>query len=160
MGHFLVAAIQGLAAWIAFAILGISSAPLLGVATAFFAMVPSFGAFVVWLPIAIYLAIMHHWIQAGILVAVGTLVISTLDNILYPVLVGTQLRLHTAPIFISIVGGIWLFGISGLILGPIVFALAQSLLDIWRERLTAPLQLQAMELTGHGRHLGHEAGFR
>jgi predicted PurR-regulated permease PerM len=62
MGHFLVAAIQGLAAGIAFASLGISSASLLGVATVFFAMVPSFGAFVVWVPIAIYLAIMHHWI--------------------------------------------------------------------------------------------------
>jgi hypothetical protein len=125
---------EGLAAWIAFASLGISSASLLGVATVFFAMVPSFGAFVVWVPIVIYLAILHHWVQAGILMAVGTLVISTLDNILYPVLVGAQLRIHTAPIFISIVGGVWLFGISGLILGPIVFALAQSLLDIWRER--------------------------
>ncbi|HEU5408650.1 MAG TPA: AI-2E family transporter, partial [Nitrospira sp.] len=131
--------------------LGISSAPFLGIVTMVFAMVPSFGAFVVWVPIAIYLAIMHHWIQAGILLAVGTLVISTLDNILYPVLVGTQLRLHTAPIFISIVGGIWLFGIGGLILGPIIFALTQVLLDIWRERLTAPLQLHAMETTEHGK---------
>jgi len=50
MGHFLVAAIQGLAAWVAFASLGVSSAPFLGVATIFFAMVPSFGAFVVWVP--------------------------------------------------------------------------------------------------------------
>ena len=150
MGHFLVAAIQGLAAGIAFASLGISSASLLGVATVFFAMVPSFGAFVVWVPIAIYLAIMHHWIQAGILMAVGTLVISTLDNVLYPVLVGAQLRLHTVPIFLSIVGGISLFGISGLILGPIVFALTQSLLDIWRERLTSPPQLQAMAMTERG----------
>ena len=154
MGHFLVAAIQGVAAWIAFASLGISSASLLGVATVFFAMVPSFGAFVVWVPVAIYLAIMHHWIQAGILVGVGTLVISTLDNILYPVLVGTQLRLHTAPIFISIVGGIWLFGISGLILGPIVFALTQVLLDIWRERLTASLRLQAVAMTERGTLVG------
>jgi predicted PurR-regulated permease PerM len=150
MGHFLVAAIQGLAAGIAFASLGISSASLLGVATVFFAMVPSFGAFVVWVPIAIYLAIMHHWIQAGILMAVGTFVISTLDNVLNPVLVGAQLRLHTVPIFLSIVGGISLFGISGLILGPIVFALTQSLLDIWRERLTSPLQLQAMAMTERG----------
>ena len=157
MGHFLVAAIQGLAAGVAFASLGISSASLLGVVTVFFAMVPSFGAFVVWVPVAIYLVIVHHWIQATVLVAVGTLVISTLDNILYPVLVGTRLRLHTAPIFISIVGGIWLFGISGLILGPIVFALTQVLLDIWRERLTAPLKLQAMEMTEHG---GNKAGFR
>ena len=160
MGHFLVAAIQGLAAGVAFASLGISSASLLGVVTVFFAMVPSFGAFVVWVPVAIYLVIVHHWIQATVLVAVGTLVISTLDNILYPVLVGTQLRLHTAPIFISIVGGIWLFGISGLILGPIVFALTQVLLDIWGERLTAPPKLRAMEMTEHGKERVNNDGFR
>jgi len=68
-------------------------------------MVPSFGAFVAWVPIAIYLAAMHHWIQAGILMAVGTLVICMLDNILYPVLVGTQLWLHTARILFLLWAG-------------------------------------------------------
>ncbi len=135
LGHILVALIQGLAAGITFASLGVSGASLLGVATVIFAMLPSFGAFIVWVPIAIYLAIMHHWVQAGLLMAVGTLVISTLDNILYPVLVGTQLRLHAAPVFLSILGGILLFGITGLVLGPIVLAIAQSLLSLWRERL-------------------------
>ena len=105
-------------------------------------------------------SIFEDELQATVLVAVGTLVISTLDNILYPVLVGTQLRLHTAPIFISIVGGIWLFGISGLILGPIVFALNQVLLDIWGERLTAPPKLRAMEMTEHGKERVNNDGFR
>ena len=82
-------------------------------------MVPSFGAFVVWLPVAMYLAATHHWVQAAILVAVGSVIISTLDNFLYPVLIGTQLRLHTVQVFLSILGGIWLFGVSGMVLGPI-----------------------------------------
>jgi predicted PurR-regulated permease PerM len=100
-----------------------------------FAIVPSFGAFVVWLPVAVYLAATHHWIQAAILAAVGSLIISTLDNFIYPVLVGTRLRLHTVAIFLSVLGGIWLFGVTGLILGPIVFTLAESLLTIWRRRI-------------------------
>lgn len=135
LGHFFVAGIQGLVAGIVFASLGVPEATLLGIGTVLFAMVPSFGAFVVWVPIAIYLAVMHHWVQAVILLAVGSLVISTLDNLLYPVLVGKQLRLHTAPVLLSILGGIWLFGISGLVLGPVVFTLAGSLLNIWQHRI-------------------------
>ena len=137
LGRFVVACIQGVVAGITFASLGISGATPLGIVTAAFALVPSFGAFVVWLPVAIYLTATHHWIRAAILVAVGSMIISTLDNFLYPVLVGSRLRLHTVPIFLSILGGIWLFGVSGLVLGPIVLSLTESLLLIWR-RKTAP----------------------
>jgi predicted PurR-regulated permease PerM len=136
LGRCVIAGTQGLVAGVTFASLGISGASLLGIVTALFAMVPSFGAFVVWLPVAIYLAATHHWVRAAILVAVGSLIISTLDNFLYPVLVGSRLRLHTVPIFLSILGGIWLFGISGLVLGPIVFTLTQSLLLIWHQKIT------------------------
>jgi predicted PurR-regulated permease PerM len=139
LGRFVVAAGQGLVAGIAFASLGVSGAIMLGALTALFAMVPSFGAFVVWLPVAIYLVAAHHWIQAIILVGIGSLIISTLDNFLYPALVGAQLRLHTVPIFLSILGGIWLFGVSGLVLGPILFSLTESLLLIWKRRLAATI---------------------
>jgi predicted PurR-regulated permease PerM len=133
-GRFLTAGVQGLVAWIAFAGLGIRGALLLGAATAMFAIVPSFGAFIVWLPVAIFLAAIHHWIKAAILTTIGLLIISSLDNFLYPVLVGNRLHMHTIPIFISILGGIWLFGLPGIVLGPIVFAIAESLLLIWRRR--------------------------
>jgi len=135
LGHCVVAAIQGLVAGITFGILGVPGASLLGIATVLFAMRPSFGGFVVWLPVAIYLAATHHWIQATIVVGAGSLSISTLDNFLYSILVGTQLRLHTVPIFLSILGGIWFFGVSGLILGPIAFTLAESFLELWRRRV-------------------------
>ncbi|TCK72782.1 AI-2E family transporter [Acidipila rosea] len=134
-GRFLVAGAQGLVAGIAFASLGIGGAALLGFITALFAMIPSFGAFLVWLPVALYLAAIHHWLQAIIMAVVGSLIISTLDNFLYPVLVGTRLRIHTVPVFLSILGGIWLFGIAGLILGPIIFTVAESFLVIWRRRM-------------------------
>ena len=143
LGRFFVAALQGLVAGITFAALGISGAPLLGIATACFAIVPSFGAFVIWLPIAIYLAATHQWIHAAILAAVGSLIISTLDNFIYPILVGTRVPLHTAAIFLSVLGGIWLFGISGLILGPIVFTVAKSLLTIWHRRVN-PVPVESL----------------
>ncbi len=135
LGHFVVAAIQGLAAGVMFASLGIRDAAILGVITAIVAIVPYFGAYVVWVPVAIYFAMTGHWIRMTILIAVGSLVISTLDNVLYPVLVGAKLRQHTASIFLSLLGGVWLFGISGLVLGPVIFSAAESLLEIWNHRL-------------------------
>ncbi len=134
LGRFVVAAVQGFVAGITYFLLGVGGALLLGVATMITALVPAVGAVVIWLPIVIYLAIMHHWVQAFILLGVGSLVISTLDNILYPILVGSHLRLHTVPIFIAMLGGVWYFGVSGLILGPVVFTIAGVLLQIWRER--------------------------
>ncbi|MDE3187339.1 MAG: AI-2E family transporter [Acidobacteriota bacterium] len=136
LGRFAVAGLQGLLSGIAYAALGVGAATLLGVATMLFALVPAVGAFVVWLPVVIYLALIHHWIQAMILLAAGTLVISLLDNVLYPILVGTQLRLHTVPIFLAMLGGVVYFGVSGLILGPIAFSAAESLMLIWRKRTT------------------------
>jgi predicted PurR-regulated permease PerM len=135
LGRFVVAATQGLVAGVIFAALGIRDAAILGVMTVIVAIVPSFGAYVVWAPVAIYFAMTGHWIRMAILIAVGSLIISTLDNFLYPMLVGAQLRQHTVSIFLSLLGGIWLFGISGLILGPVIFSAAQSLLAIWKERL-------------------------
>lgn len=135
LGHFVVAAIQGLVAGVIFAALGIRDAAILGVITAIVAIVPYFGAYVVWAPVAIYFAMNGHWIKMAILIAVGSLIISTLDNFLYPMLVGAQLRQHTVSIFLSLLGGIWLFGISGLVLGPVIFSAAESLLAIWKDRL-------------------------
>ncbi len=137
LGRFVVASVQGFVAGCTFLGLGVKGASLLGIATALCALIPGVGAFMVWVPVAIYLAATHHWIRASILVGIGALIISTLDNFLYPVLVGTRLQMHAVPIFLSIVGGIWFFGIPGLILGPVVFTAAESLLLIWRGRTSA-----------------------
>ena len=134
LGHFLVASIQGVVAGIVFAVLGVAEAAVLGILTAVVAIIPSFGAYIVWLPVAVYLGLSGHWIKATVLVVVGTLVISTLDNILYPVMVGAQLRQHTAIIFLALLGGIWVFGVPGLILGPVFFSMAVTLLHIWHDR--------------------------
>jgi predicted PurR-regulated permease PerM len=64
----------------------------------------------------------------------GGVFISLIDNLLYPILVGNRLRLHTVPVFISIVGGLAVFGAAGLILGPVVLALTDAILQIWRSR--------------------------
>jgi predicted PurR-regulated permease PerM len=98
------------------------------------AIVPVLGAFVVWVPAAIFLALEGNWGKALLLTAWGGIVIALIDNLLYPILVGTKLRLHTVPVFIAIIGGLTVFGVAGVILGPLVFAVTLSLIDVWRRR--------------------------
>lgn len=135
LGRLFVAVAQGALAGIIFASLGVHVALLLGVLTAIAGLVPPFGAYLVWLPVAAYFAITGHWIRMGILLVAGSLLISTLDNFLYPALVGSHLRQHTATVFLSLLGGVWLFGIAGLVLGPVLFSTAEALLAIWKSQV-------------------------
>ncbi len=101
---------------------------------ALLAVVPVLGAFVVWIPAALFLASEGSWGKALILTLWGMIVVGTVDNLLRPILVGQRLRLHTVLVFISVVGGIIVFGPAGLILGPVVFTITAELLQIWRNR--------------------------
>jgi predicted PurR-regulated permease PerM len=130
-GRFIVAAVQGLLAGLAFWALGVKAAFLLGLLTALVAIVPAVGAYLVWVPVAVYLALTGHWIKAVILTGWGSLVVSTVDNFLYPALVGSRLQQHTVAVLLSVLGGIALFGIPGVILGPVLLTVAKTLLEIW-----------------------------
>jgi predicted PurR-regulated permease PerM len=134
LGTVVTSAVQGALGGAMFWLLGLPDPVFWGIVMAFAAIVPILGAFVVWLPAAVYLALGGDWGKAAVLAAWGTVVIGGIDNILYPILAGGRLRLHTVPTFIAIVGGLALFGASGLILGPLVIVLTLAILHIWRER--------------------------
>ncbi|HUZ96133.1 MAG TPA: AI-2E family transporter [Edaphobacter sp.] len=141
LGRLAVAGVQGVLAGLAFWVLGVPGIILWAFSTAAFAMIPAFGAFLVWGPIAIYLGFSGHWGKALLLAIWGGVVVSTIDNFLYPILVGTRLRSHTATILISILGGIAVFGITGVILGPVAFTIAGTLLEFWRARTHPTIEL-------------------
>jgi predicted PurR-regulated permease PerM len=131
-GVVTIAALQGLLGGIAFWILGIPSPLLWAVLMGFVCMIPVAGSFLVWLPLAIYLMITGHWTKAVLLIIWGALVISTIDNFLRPKLVGTQTRLHELFVFFSVLGGISLFGLLGIVLGPVVLAITLGLLQTFQ----------------------------
>jgi predicted PurR-regulated permease PerM len=133
-GTLVVAAVQGTLGGLIFWWLGLPAPILWGAVMAVLAIIPVLGAFVVWVPAAIFLAGTGQPGKALILTAWGAIVIGLIDNLLYPVLVGKRLRMHTVPVFFSIVGGLMFFGAAGLVLGPVVLALAVAVLDIWRRR--------------------------
>jgi len=134
-GVVTIAALQGLLAGLAYWIMGIPSPVLWAVLTAFVCMIPLAGSFLVWLPLAIYLMINGSWTKAILLMVWGGLVISTIDNLLRPKLVGTQTRLHELFIFFSVLGGISVFGLLGIVLGPVVLAITLGLLQTFQPRM-------------------------
>ncbi|HLL71287.1 MAG TPA: AI-2E family transporter [Pyrinomonadaceae bacterium] len=131
-GVLVIAAIQGALGAIAFFALQVPSALVWGVVMTFMSLIPMAGAFVVWIPAAIFLALTGHWVKALLLVVWGTLVIGTVDNFLRPKLVGEKTKLHELFIFFSVLGGLQVFGVLGLVLGPVVLAVTLALLDVMR----------------------------
>jgi predicted PurR-regulated permease PerM len=132
-GVLVIAAIQGALGGLAFWALGLPSAIVWAVVMTFFSMIPMAGSFVVWVPAAIYLALTGQWGKALILVLWGALVIGTVDNFLRPKLVGERTRLHELFIFFSVLGGLQVFGVVGIVLGPVVLAITLALLDVFRQ---------------------------
>jgi predicted PurR-regulated permease PerM len=136
LGRLTIAAVQGVLAGLAFWVLGVPGVILWAFTLTACAMIPGFGSFLVWGPVAIYLGLTGHWGKAALLGLWGAVIVSTIDNILYPILVGSHLRAHTATILLSILGGIAAFGPVGIVLGPVLFTLAATLLDIWQTRIS------------------------
>lgn len=133
-GTLAVSAIQGLLGGLMFWWLGLPAPLLWGVVMAILAVIPVLGAFVVWVPAVAFLALEGSWGNAVILAVWGMLVVGTIDNLLRPALVGKQLKLHTVVAFISVVGGLMLFGPAGLILGPVALTITTVLLETWVAR--------------------------
>jgi predicted PurR-regulated permease PerM len=136
-GTVAVAIVQGALGGLMFWWLGLPAPIFWGTVMAVLAILPLFGAALVWVPAAAYLAFQGDWDKALLLAAWGTLVVGLIDNLLYPLLVRGRLRMHTVPVFIAVLGGLFTFGATGVVLGPLILAVAIALLDIWRRRMAA-----------------------
>lgn len=139
-GTLAVAAVQGLLGGLMFWALGLPTPLLWGLVMGLLSVVPVLGAFVVWIPAAILLMLDGSWGRALILALWGGIVVGSIDNVLRPIFVGDRLRLHTIPAFISMIGGLVLFGAPGFILGPLAVTLTMLLVGFsaTRTRSGAP----------------------
>lgn len=134
LGTLGVALIQGTLGGLMFWWLGLPAPLFWGALMAVLAVLPVMGAALVWMPAVAFLALEGSWEKALVLALWGSVVVALIDNLLYPIFVGDQLRLHTVPVFVAVVGGLVLFGAAGLVLGPLVLAVTVALLEVWRER--------------------------
>lgn len=111
-------------------------APVLWAAVMFvLSILPIVGAGLVWLPAAAYLAMSGHWPQGLALFAWGALTFVIVDNALYVRVAGDRMRLHNVPALIAFLGGLAIFGVSGMILGPAILAITVALLQVWKHRM-------------------------
>ena len=110
-GQLLTSLTQAIVAGIIFWILGVPIPVFFATLTFFVALIPVVGASTVWVPVVLLLIINNQYIQAGILFVFGTLVISLIDNIMKPVLIGEKTRLPYFLLFFGILGGLKLYGL-------------------------------------------------
>jgi predicted PurR-regulated permease PerM len=134
LSSFAVAAIQGTLGGIAFWIVGIGGPALWGIVMMFASFIPFVGAAIIWGPVALYFLFNGEFLKAGILVLIGVLVIGTVDNILRPILISGRVELNGLLVLISVVGGISAFGLLGIVLGPVLIAVAVAMVAAERER--------------------------
>ena len=126
-----IAGAQGTICGGAFAIVGLDSPIFWGVVMGFLSLLPVVGAWPVWIPAAIWLFSTGHAGRAIILIAICGALGATIDNILRPVLLGGRASLNGLLVFISVLGGIAVFGVLGVVLGPIVVATTVGILDVY-----------------------------
>ncbi len=131
-GVVVIAVVQGTLGGVMFWMLGLPSPVVWGVVMIVFATIPMLGTFVVWVPAAIFLAVTGHWLKAVVLTGWGALVIGMVDNFLRPRLVGQRAQMHELLIFFSVLGGLQVFGVLGILLGPVIVALGLALFEAFR----------------------------
>ena len=139
-GNISLAILQGVLGGIGFLILGVSSPILWGFVMTVFALIPYFGTAIVWLPAALNLIFIGYLQNDGpstikgiTLVVYGIFVISSIDNILKPKLIGAKAKVHPILVLLGVLGGLALFGFTGLVIGPVMLALLMTFVDIYQE---------------------------
>ncbi|HET6576489.1 MAG TPA: AI-2E family transporter [Fimbriiglobus sp.] len=127
-------AIQGATGGLLFWALGVPAPLLWGVVMFVLGILPIVGAFLVWAPVAVGLALADRWGAALVIVAWGVLMAGPINNYIYAWLAGGRLRLHPVPALLAFIGGLAVFGITGMVLGPVALAVTLALIDMWRQR--------------------------
>jgi predicted PurR-regulated permease PerM len=131
-GGVIVALVQGAVGGFAFALLNIGSPVLWGSVMALVSFVPMLGTAIVWVPASLILFYEGLYLKGTALILIGIFIISMVDSILKPLIIGGRTKMPTAIIFFTVLGGIRFFGLLGLIMGPLVFALFLSVFEILR----------------------------
>jgi predicted PurR-regulated permease PerM len=129
----LIAAIQGVLGGTAFALTRLPAPVFMGVLIAFFSIVPVVGSALIWAPAALWLGLNGSWGKAVLVVIICGGVAGLADNLVRPMLLRNRTRLNDLLLFISILGGLQVFGLLGLVAGPTIVAAALGVFRVYTE---------------------------
>ncbi len=130
LGSLITAVAQGTAGGIGFMIVGLPGF-FWGAVMAFSSLIPVVGTAIIWVPAAGFLFISGHWIKGIFLVLYCVIIVGVLDNIVRPLFMKGSAGMSTMLIFFAILGGINMFGLIGILYGPLIFGLTMVLLYIY-----------------------------
>ncbi len=134
LGSVLTAIAQGILSFIGYFALGLEMSYFWAFITFLAAFIPIGGASLVWVPVAIYTLFSKGFITAFLFALYGTFVISTIDNIIKPVVIGDKTNIHPMILVFAILGGLKLFGFIGLFLAPIIVVMIDNMLLLFKEK--------------------------
>jgi predicted PurR-regulated permease PerM len=130
-GTLIIGVVQGGLAGIGFAVAGIDGAVFWGTVMTVLSIIPAVGSALVWVPAVVYLIVTGHTMAGVVLGVYCALIVGSVDNILRPLLVGKDVRMHELLILFGTLGGIVLFGVVGFIIGPVIAALFTTIWEIY-----------------------------
>jgi predicted PurR-regulated permease PerM len=130
-GNTVIALMEGVIGGLAFWLVGLPSPVLWGAVMTILAYLPLVGAGLIWIPAAGYLFWQGAYLKVIVLVVVGA-VMAVLDYLVRTIVVGSRSRLHTLLVFFAVLGGLQIFGLVGIVAGPLVVAVGITLVEIYR----------------------------
>ena len=136
-GSVIVAIVQGVLGGVIFEVLDIRAPLLWGVVMGLLALIPAVGTGLVWAPVGIYLLATGSTTEGVVLLLCGFFIISMVDNVMRPILVGQDTRMPDYVVMISTLGGLSVMGINGLIVGPVIAAMFVAAWEIFGESRAA-----------------------
>jgi len=134
VGQIVVGLIQGIIAGVGYFIFGVPNALLLTALTMIIGIIPIIGPWLVWIPIDIYLFGIGRMGAGFGLLIYGLLLINWIDTIIRPIIVSRRTQINPAIILIGMIGGLYVFGILGLIIGPLILAYVILVLEVYRKQ--------------------------
>lgn len=130
-GTFIIALVQGAIGGILFMVVGVEGAVLWAFVMALFALIPAVGPAIVWIPVGVLLLVSGDVWQGVTVLVVGATLVSLIDNLLRPILVAKGAAMPDVLILLSVLGGLSLFGIAGIIIGPVITAFFLSMWQLF-----------------------------
>lgn len=139
-GNTVTAIIQGVLGWVGMLLARVPHSAVWAAAMILVALIPVGGTALVWGPIGLVMIATGRVSEGVFLLAWGTFLVSTIDNVIRPRLCGSRMALHPLLVFLSIFGGLAVFGMMGLLVGPLIASIFMAMVRIYRRDFLAKAQ--------------------
>jgi len=133
-GQFVIGIAQGLFAGIGFLVFGIDKALLLTILTILCSIIPILGPYIVYIPVAISIFASGNTGAGVAYLLYNIIIVSTLDNFLRTYIVSKKTKMNSAVVFVGMIGGLFMFGMVGLLIGPLILAYFLIILQLYKEK--------------------------